>query len=562
MFEAAADAPDPVKAPADRLTLPQRDEWLAALRTSALVAVDGRSADDGADERPLVLDAQGRLYLERYHAYERRLAESLLARAARPLEATDTAALAASLARLFPASDVRGALQRVAAEVFLRQRLTIVSGGPGTGKTFTVAKALALLQEQALAAGRPPYRVLLTAPTGKAAQRLGDAIRDNVAKLGLDPAKLGIPTQASTLHRALGFQPSTPTHFKRNAGNPLPDDVVVVDEASMVDLALMAKLVDAVRPDARLLLLGDKDQLASVEAGAILSDIYAGTAANGAAATGLAAGLVHLTESHRFGDDGGILALAQAVNAGDVAGALAVLARGGSVTLARAENHRELESALAPLFADRFSALAEGTPADRLALLDRFRVLAAHRRGPFGVEGINALAVAELARRERIDPRGSFYDGRPVIVVANDYDVALFNGDAGVIAPGRVAGAGNGTRDDLEGAENSPLRAWFRGAEAGTLREVSPSRLPRHETAFALSVHKSQGSEFEEVVFVLPERPSPVLTRELVYTAVTRARRRVTIVGPEALLRQAITTRVERASGLAERLWGADGTPR
>ena len=340
----------------------------------------------------------------------------------------------------------------------------------------------------------------------------------------------------------------------------------------MVDLALMAKLVDAVRPDARLLLLGDKDQLASVEAGAILSDIYAGATGGGgtvtsgagtvkagaATATGLAAGLVHLTESHRFGDDGAIAALAQAVNAGDVGRALGVLARGGSVELVSVESREELEGALGPLFAERWSALGTGSAAERLALLDRFRVLAAHRRGPFGVEGINALAVAELARREHLEPRGLFYDGRPVIVVANDYDAALFNGDAGVIAPGHPPGTASG------GAlpPDAPLRAWFRGPTPGSLREISPARLPRHETAFALSVHKSQGSEFEEIAFVLPERASPVLTRELVYTAITRARRKVTIVGPEALLRHAITTRVERASGLAERLWGASLPPR
>ena len=228
--EAEASSARPVQT---AVALPAREAWLEVLRSSPIVAVAGRRTDENQqEERPLVLDAQGRLYLERYHAYERRLAESLLARAARPAEAADATALATSLARLFPAADTRGVLQRVAAEVFLKQRLTVVSGGPGTGKTFTVAKALALLQEQALATGRPPYRVLLTAPTGKAAQRLGDAIRDNLGKLGLDAAKLGIPTQASTLHRALGFQPSTPTHFRRNAHNPLPDDVVVVNEAS------------------------------------------------------------------------------------------------------------------------------------------------------------------------------------------------------------------------------------------------------------------------------------------------------------------------------------------
>jgi len=530
------------------VALPARDAWLAALRTSTLVATAGAPHEP---ELPFVLDARGRFYLARYHRYEQRLADALLARAAEPAPPVGPGSAGASLDRLFPPEDKRGALQRTAAEVFLARRLTVVSGGPGTGKTFTVAKVLAALQEQALAAGREPYRVLLTAPTGKAAQRLGDAIRDNVEKLRLDAVKLGIPTVAATLHRALGYQPSKPTRFRRNARSPLPDDVVVVDEASMVDLALMAKLVDAVRPDARLLLLGDKDQLASVEAGAILADIYAGRAASGRSGAALASGLVHLTESHRFGDDGTIAALATAVNTGDVTGALDVLARGGSVAFTPAGTRTELDAALAPVLGDRFETLAEVAPAERLGLLDRYRVLCAHRRGPFGVEGVNALAARELGRRGRLEPRGAFYEGRPVIVVANDYDVGLFNGDTGVL--GRRPAA---TEAAASESGDSPLRVWFHGAVAGTLREVSPARLPRHETAFALSVHKSQGSEFEEVTFVLPERPSPVLTRELVYTAVTRARRKVTIVGSEAVLRQAIAARVERASGLAERLWG------
>jgi exodeoxyribonuclease V alpha subunit len=542
------------------LALPARDPWIRALLLSKLVTT--ADAPPGPP-RPLVLDARGRLYLMRYFAYEERLAAALVSRAGKAPESVDRAVLQTTLARLFPPADTRGALQRVAALVFLGRRLTVISGGPGTGKTYTVAKALALLQEQALAQGRAPYRVLLAAPTGKAAQRLGDAIRENLAKLDLDPQKLGIPTQAATLHRALGFQPRTPTRFRRHAGNPLVEDVVVVDEASMVDLALMAKLVDAVRPDARLLLLGDKDQLASVEAGAILADIYAGAGdgVSQALATelhalagvklpvsstrpepGLHDGMIHLTESHRFDDDGGIAALARAVNAGDPAAALEVLARGGSVSLVRVGNRRELEGALGPLAVERLGDIGAGSPAERLALLDRFRVLAAHRRGPFGVEGLNAFVAAELGRRERLEPRGAFFDGRPVLVVANDYDAGLFNGDIGVLAPRAPGG---------------PLRAWFRGETPGTLRDLSPARLPGHETAFALSVHKSQGSEFGEVALVLPERASPVLTRELVYTAVTRARRHVTLFGSEPVLRHAISTRVERASGLAERLWGS-----
>jgi len=549
------DAGEPVK----DLALPGRDDWLRALLLSPLVM----AADAPArPPRPLVLDARGRLYLNRYFTYEARLAAGLLTKAAPASEALELEALEVSLSRLFPAADTRGALQRVGALVFLRRRLTVISGGPGTGKTYTVAKALLLLQEQARAAKREPYQVLLTAPTGKAAQRLGDAIRDNLAKLGVDPQALGIPTQASTLHRALGYQPHTPTRFRRDARHPLAEDVVVVDEASMVDLALMTKLVDAVRPDARLLLLGDKDQLASVEAGAILADIYVGAGQGVSRALvreigdfagvplresgvrpepGLHDGMVHLTERHRFDDDGGIAALARAVNAGDPELVLELLARGGSVSLVPIADRRELERTLGPTVAEHLGDLREGSPEERLARLERFRVLAAHRRGPFGVEGLNAFVAAELGRRERLEPRGAFYDGRPVIVVANDYDAGLFNGDVGVLAP-RAAG-------------EAP-RAWFRGEMPGKMRDLSPARLPRHETAFALSVHKSQGSEFAEVAFVLPERPSPVLTRELVYTAITRARRRVTIFGSEAVLRHAVTTRVERASGLAERLWG------
>jgi exodeoxyribonuclease V alpha subunit len=540
--------------------LPATETWLAALGSSKLVM---KAEAPEPEARPLVLDARGRLYLFRYYDYEARLAAALLARREPAAEPLDPVALKQSLERLFPSADTRGALQRVAAVVFLRRRLTVISGGPGTGKTYTVAKALALLQEQALAQGRAPHRILLTAPTGKAAQRLGDAIRDNVAQLGLDATKLAIPTQASTLHRALGYRVTRPTHFRHDARHPLPDDVVVVDEASMVDLALMTKLATAVRPDARLLLLGDKDQLASVEAGAILADIYAGARHGvsralarelgdfaglrlpeklGQTEPALGDGMVHLTESHRFDDDGGIAALARAVNAGDLAAALEVLARGGSVSLVPIADRAELEGVLGPLVSDGLGDLREGSVVERLARLDRFRILAAHRRGPFGVAGLNAFVAAELGRRERLEPRGSFYEGRPVIVVANDYDSGLYNGDVGLIAAS---------------APGAPRRAWFRGEQGPALRDLSPARLPQHETAFALSVHKSQGSEFSDVVFVLPERPSPILTRELVYTAVTRARKRVTLLGNAAILREAIGTRVERASGLAERLWGS-----
>lgn len=540
--------------------LPPAERWLAALWASDLV--DAASAEPSAP-RPIVLDQSGRLYLRRYHDYERSLADDLLARATNVGDAIDGAVLERSLERLFPA-DPRSELQRIGALLGVLRRFSVISGGPGTGKTFTVAKILILLQEQARAAKREPYRMLLLAPTGKAAQRLGDAIRENLAQLELDDAiRTAIPTAASTLHRALGFQPSRPTRFRHDRSRPLPYDVVVVDEASMVDLALMAKLLAAVGPEARLVLLGDKDQLASVEAGAILGDIYAHQSGGFSApfvesvrattgdalvpsptrtAPGLHDGMVHLAHAHRFADDGGIAEFARAVNAGDAERALAVLARSESVQLRPVTQRKELEAELAPLLRAGLGGLrGEGADA-RLDRLDGFRVLAAHRRGPFGVETLNPWAERLLGRGEGEDARGVFYDGRPVIVTANDYQVELFNGDVGVLA----------SSDPVN--PDAPLAAYFRSGP-GTARSVSPACLPRHETAFVLSVHKSQGSQFGEVAFVLPDRPSPLLTRELVYTAVTRARKRVTLFGTEAVLRSAIAARVERASGLRDRLW-------
>ena len=544
--------------PLEGVELPAADAWLAALGASRLV--DGEAGDSDAP-RPLVLDSAGRLYLRRYFDYERRLAEALLARAENAPGPIDAALLRSGIERLFPA-EPKNQLQRVASIVGVLRRLAVISGGPGTGKTFTVAKILVLLQEQALARGGPPLRIALLAPTGKAAQRLGDAIRENLVKIACEPAVSdAIPKTASTIHRALGYRPAKPTSFRRNARDPLAEDVVVVDEASMVDLALMEKLVRAVRPDARLVLLGDKDQLASVEAGAILGDLYAaantgfsepfasevrkltGETLPGSSSAGgnpLRDGMVELVHTHRFSDDGAIGALARAVNSGSTERAFEVLARGGSVELRAVADREELAQALGPLLRARFAGLAELAPEQRLARLDGFRILAAHRRGPFGVETLNEWAEQELGLRAP-GRSSAFYDARPLLVTANDYQVELFNGDVGVIAPSG------------EALPDAPLVAWFRGGPSG-LRKLSPACLPRHETAFALSVHKSQGSEFDEVALVLPDRPSPILTRELVYTAVTRAKRKVTLFGSEAVLRSAIEAQVERASGLRDRL--------
>ena len=479
--------------------------------------------------------------------------------------------LHAGLDRLFPSGEAGNDLQRLGALFAVLRRFSVISGGPGTGKTFTVAKVLMLLQEQARAAGRAWLRVQLLTPTGKAAQRLRETIRENLERAECDPEiRAQIPTDASTIHRALGYQPRTPTRFRHDARNPLPVDVVVVDEASMVGLALMAKLVDAVRPEARLILLGDKDQLASVEVGAILGDIYGGRTGTGVSREfakrvldltgdalpdskehpdpGLHDCMVHLEHSWRFPASSGIGALARAVNAGDADAALAAIHAHRELEL-HALDAEALEREVGRLAVEKFGDLGSAPVEKKLDLLDRFRFLCAHREGPGGVATLNRWVEAALRRAGRIDASGAWYAGRPVIVTENDYQVELFNGDVGVIAP---------SGDDAGGTHDAPpaLVAHFRTAEPGKLRQLSPGRLPPHDTVFAMSVHKAQGSELAEVALVLPPEVSPVLTRELVYTAITRARERVRIYGSEKVLRAAIAVPVQRASGLREALWG------
>jgi exodeoxyribonuclease V alpha subunit len=604
--------------PLETTRLPRLEPWLAALRQSAAVS-------DGGDERPLVLDGAGRLYLKRYYDYERLLARRIRERAAQ-VDAIDAKSLRLGLARLFRDSDPGEARQRLATLIAVQRRFTLISGGPGTGKTHTVVKILALLVEQAQTLGRE-LRVLLLAPTGKAAQRLAESVGASVDRLADTELARLIPRTASTVHRALGFMPRTPTRFRHDAENPLPADVVLVDEASMVDLALMAKLVDAVPAAARLILMGDKDQLASVEAGAILGDIYSEAEpayssrfaelvrsltgddlpiSGSHREPGLQDCLVHLTHSFRYAEQSGIAALARAVNAGDADRALAVLrgeapppsleseppspstmpqsaepvqapAKGRvkppaknqlafdftrtlaapkpsrsvaadtkrrsldhDVRLIETSSPAALAAALGPVIEAGFGEYAKATkPAHKLALLARFRVLSAHRRGPFGVDALNQLVEARLVERGLLRCDREWYEGRPLLVTRNDYQLDLYNGDVGVV-----------TTDEIDGV----LKAWFLSHD-GSLRSFMPARLPPHETVFATTVHKSQGSELDRVALVLPDRPSPIATRELLYTAVTRARRHVDIFASIPVLRAAIAHRIERASGLRDALW-------
>jgi exodeoxyribonuclease V alpha subunit len=551
---------------------PSCKSWLEKLRASPVVGMPG-------EFKPLVLDAHGRLYLHRYWEYESELATAIRRRAVRMAGGIDETRLADGLRRLFPQMDGNDVdLQKEAALVALRRNLCIISGGPGTGKTRTVALALALLLEQA---GATPMRIALAAPTGKAAARLQESVRHWRGKLDCaEQVRERFPAEASTVHRLLGGAPGT-TAVRFDAEHPLPVDVLVLDEASMVDVAMMAKVFAALPEQARIILIGDRDQLASVEAGAVLGDICGGSAsgslAQSASATvrshaelsggnehdaaaqpsacpscdltvaatpkmngGLANCIVQLEKNYRFAPGNGILELSRAVNRGDAEGAVKLLSGAAGVGTANLPAASGLKASLRTTVTEQFAAAVSARePGAALAALDRFRILSALRQGPFGAENLNRLVEEILHEAGLISRTSPWYPGRPVLVTENDYSLRLFNGDIGVLLPERTS--------------KQPM-AFF-GSGEGQPRAVPPARLPRHETVYAMTVHKSQGSEFERVLLVLPDRESPVLTRELVYTGVTRASESVELWMNEPVFRTAVARRVERASGLREALW-------
>jgi exodeoxyribonuclease V alpha subunit len=545
------------------LVSPELGAWVRALRASPVVGAPG-------EFKPLVLDGSGRLYLYRYWAYEQALSSYLLERAREPLAPLEGERLREGLASLFPAPPTDW--QRVAALLALLRPLTVISGGPGTGKTSTVVKILALLSEQSRG-GKP--RIALGAPTGKAAARLKDSVRTAKSALASSPERLeAIPEDVSTLHRLLGARPGS-SRFRHDAGNPLPLDVLVVDEASMVDLPLMAKLVTALPRRARLILLGDRDQLASVEAGAVLGDLCGSSRAEPfspslAAAVGSLAGdrlpvdpeaqpgslsdsVVLLQRNYRFGEQSPIGKLSRAIYRGESDAALDGLrsGEGGLAWVPLGERGGTLRELAKRVVRGCELLVRAERPDQALEALGRFQVLCALRRGKWGAEEVNAFAERELASAGllRAVPRRAgeerWYPGRPVMVTANDYVLRLFNGDVGVALPDPGAGG--------------DLRVFFPAPEGG-LRSLPPARLPAHETAYALTVHKSQGSEFDEVLLLLGDRPAPVLTRELLYTGVTRARRRVEVWGTDGVFREAVARRVKRSSGLRDALWGSAGS--
>jgi exodeoxyribonuclease V alpha subunit len=542
------------------LPWPEPPSWLGRMSASPLVGV----------ERPLHLEGSN-LYLDRLWVDECLVASELVTRAAHPADGVDEALLAAGLARLFTGDDDPD-LQRLAAATSALRKMSVIAGGPGTGKTTTVARTLALLH-MVSAAGNPPPLIALAAPTGKAAARLEESVRAEARQADIDPTvreKLeGL--QGTTLHRLLGFNPGNRTRFRHNRLNRLPHDVVVVDETSMVSLSMMARLCEAVRADARVILVGDPDQLASVEAGAVLGDIV-GPATNAlpmsttararlAAISGqrvpdtdpgsghaIGDGIVVLRRVHRFG--GAIAALAEAVQRGDDDAAVSVLHAGDSnvrwiphdVSGAGPETRDLAEVRKVAVASGRsvIDAARGGRAADAISALGGFRLLCAHRRGPEGVA--TWMHHVETWLRSEVDGFATgteWYVGRPLIVTENDYSLQLYNGDTGVV---------------VETGEGRRLVAAFQ--RGGAIAEVSPTRLAAVDTVYAMTVHKSQGSQFHTVAFLLPPVTSRVLTRELLYTAVTRAQERLILVGTEESIRAAIERPITRASGLRRALWG------
>jgi exodeoxyribonuclease V alpha subunit len=520
---AAVESEEPVDL--STLPWPAVDQWVAAVVASRLVAAGD---DDPHDDRPLRIVGT-RLYLDRYWREERRVARDL-----QDLAAGAPADGGEPIGDLF-----RDDAQRAAAEAVLTHCFAVIAGGPGTGKTTTVARIVAMLAERG---PRQPL-VAIAAPTGKAAARLQEAVHEEAAELDVSAETQAflLSLRGSTLHRLLGWRPGSHSRFAHDRENRLPHDVVIVDETSMVSLSLMARLIEAVRSDARLILVGDPGQLASIEAGVVLGDIVSPAASRGR----LAEGIVVLERVHRYG--GGIAQLAEAIRAGDGDATIEALRAWPEEITWLAIDGDEAGGELGPVRDGAISAggavleaARAGRAADALDALVRFRLLCAHRRGPHGVSTWTTRIQSWLADAYAgLDLEQRDYVGRPLLITENDYELGLYNGDTGVIVSTH-AGA--------------PRAAFERG---GGVLEYSPTRLSAVETVYAMTIHKSQGSQFDVAAVLLPPPQSRILTRELLYTAATRARRRLILVGTEETVRAAVARPVARASGLADRLWDA-----
>jgi exodeoxyribonuclease V alpha subunit len=537
---------------------PDLSLWSEKLMGSDVVGSPG-------DYKPLILDNTHRLYLFRYWDYQEKLAALIRKRVSDNEGTIDRARLKDGLERLIPGKGTDDDIdwQKIAAFTAVTKRLCVITGGPGTGKTATIAAILALLLEQDESRR---MRIALVAPTGKAAARLQESIEITKKHLRCsDSIKRAISTETSTIHRLLGTIPHSP-YFRYNSNNKLAIDVVVIDEASMVDLALMSKLVQALPIESRLILLGDKDQLASVEAGAVLGDIcdtgishsfsqrfcrdlkdIAGYEIDGDGCerngSNLQDCIIQLKKNYRFGSHSGIGLMSQAVNEGDDDRAVDLLQDDSfrDVTWKRLPLPDEISRVFRDTVIKTYGAcLKEDDVHTMFRQFNEYRILCAVRDGPYGVDVLNEVAENILREERFIDGARNWYRGRPILITRNDYRLGLFNGDVGIVLPDPDA--------------DSELRVFF-PAPDGSVRKFHPMRLPEHETVYAMTIHKSQGSEFDRVLLLLPDRYSPVLTRELLYTGITRAQKNVTVFCSEKIFRAAVARRIERSSGLRDALW-------
>lgn len=532
-----------------KLSLPVFDMVHENLTPSPIIGNPG-------DFKPLILDEKNRLYLNRYWHYQEHLAAYIKNQAEGILPLQNPQKFSELLQTYFSTSGVAEInWQMVAACVAALKKFCLITGGPGTGKTYTTAKILALLIKDRFP---EKLKIGLAAPTGKAANRLQESIRQVKQNLDAEPEIIArIPDEAKTIHRLLGWIRRQP-HFRHNAKNPLDLDVLVVDEASMVDLALMAKLVQALPEHCRLILLGDNNQLASVEAGAVLADIYdAGKNSSyskkiieqvdeltgfdlelsPSASQGLNDCIVELKRSYRFEKQQGIGALSQAVNAGDSNRAFEIL---NDETFPDVVWHDLASESLSQTaLAGFYQNVNLENPETAFSALDKTRILCAVREGRQGVNFINSQIEKNIRSKFKVSASEQWFAGQPIIVTQNDYSLNLFNGDVGVILP------------DLQ--KNRELFAYFRTGDI-SVKALRPARIQSCESAYAMTVHKSQGSEFENVILILPDKNLALLTRELIYTAITRASKKVEIWGIEPVFHAAVKREIKRVSGLRDAL--------
>ena len=507
--------------------------WLAALQNCSVVGHPG-------DYAPLILD-QYRLYLYRYWDYEQQLATQIRVRTNQQYGYINYGILEAGLSHLFPNENQSIVdRQQQAALTALLHHFSVISGGPGTGKTATIIKIIVLLLEQNL-----NLNIALAAPTGKAAARLQETLKQTLSHLNCaDEIKSVMPREAYTIHRLLS-KSSNSSLIPSDDSSWLPYDVIIIDEASLVDLALMTQLAQVIPISSRWILVGDKDQLASVEAGTVLGDICEASCSSPSHFR--QDQIVFLDKSYRFGENSGIELLAQAVNQGQADKALQIL---------KAENYPEVNwyslgisenlpiQLLNPIIAHVQLCLLENQPEIILNQLEQIKILCATRWGRYGVVAVNRQVEEELSKRGLIRIESTWYHGQPIIITRNDYTLKLFNGDIGIILR------------DVHSQHK--LRAFFPSVEPGQYRCFWPNRLPEHETVYAMTLHKSQGSEFNQVLILLPPQLSPLFTREWVYTGITRARHRVSLWGNEKVFKEMVSRKMNRVSGLYEKLVQVD----